>query len=122
MSERTESKKSTGPHGAGEQREVGGQPAAGGVCGEAASGPVDCGSALRELYRYLDGEITVERRESIRVHIEECGPCLEAFDFEADLRQLVARTCRCEAPDTLRARVAQALRDCQDGAGDQDPS
>ncbi len=90
------------------------------VGGEEASLHLDCGSALRDLYGYLDGEITEERRADIRVHIEECGPCLEAFDFEVELRQLVARTCQCEAPEALRERVARALHDCEhDVGGDQ---
>lgn len=88
-----------------------------GVCSEAASAHVDCEEALRDLYTYLDGEITPARREHIRVHIEECSPCLEAFDFEMELRQLVARTCQCDAPDGLRDRVAEAIRECEDDGG-----
>ncbi len=81
----------------------------------------DCEAALRDLYTYLDGEITEERREHIRVHIEECGPCLEAFDFETDLRALVARTCKCEAPESLRDRVAEAIRECDPDIGGSPP-
>lgn len=73
----------------------------------------DCENALRDLYQYLDGEMTQERCEHIRVHIEECGPCLEAFDFESELRELVARSCQCEAPKELRDRVAQAIAECE---------
>lgn len=73
----------------------------------------NCDEALHDLYGYLDGEITEERRELIRVHIEECGPCLEAFDFEFELRELVARTCRSEAPESLRSRIADAIRECE---------
>ncbi len=79
-------------------------------------GGLDCEEALRDLYQYLDGEITDERRADIRVHIEECGHCLEAFDFEAELRELVARTCRREAPESLRDRVAEAIRECDPDA------
>lgn len=87
-------------------------------CIEPSESHGNCDEALRDLYRYLDGEITVERRELIRVHIEECGPCLEAFDFEYELRELVARTCRNEAPASLRDRVAEAIRDCDRGGSD----
>lgn len=82
------------------------------VCGESASNDIDCRAALRDLYEYLDGEMTEERCEHIRVHIEDCAPCLDAFDFEVELRQLVARTCQCDAPEALRDRVARALADC----------
>lgn len=91
---------------------------AAGVCSEAAAAHLDCGTALHDLYGYLDGEIDDERCEQIRRHIEDCSPCLEAYDFEAELRQLVARTCQCEAPESLRARVARALEDCENGGGD----
>lgn len=133
MSERTESNESPSDHAGGPddietqvetrvEKSVETSPGSESVCSEMASVRLDCGSALRDLYGYLDGEITDERREDIRVHIEECAPCLDAFDFEVELRQLVARTCQCEAPEALRARVAQALHDCQDGPGDQDVS
>ncbi|HET8929460.1 MAG TPA: mycothiol system anti-sigma-R factor, partial [Acidimicrobiales bacterium] len=101
MSERTEPDEATSNDSSG-RADVETSPGARSVCSEVASAHVDCGTALRELYSYLDGEITVERREDIRVHIEECAPCLDAFDFEVELRQLVARTCQCEAPDALR--------------------
>lgn len=91
-----------------------------GVCGGGVMG-TDCEEALRDLYSYLDGEITEERREHIRHHIDECGPCLEAFDFEVELRQLVARTCQRDAPDSLRDRIARAIHDFDDAAGDGAP-
>ena len=87
----------------------------------APGGAGECDEALHDLYGYLDGEITEERRELIRVHIEECGPCLEAFDFEFELRELVARTCRSEAPESLRARVAEAISNCEGGEADPGP-
>jgi mycothiol system anti-sigma-R factor len=76
--------------------------------GELASGG-DCEQALRTLYFFLDGELTPERRRAIQHHLDECSPCLEAFDFEAELKMVVARCCRDEVPDRLRQRVADVL-------------
>ena len=87
-----------------------------GVCAGLSASGVDCQDALRDLYGYLDGEITDERRARIREHVEDCGPCLNAFDFEVDLRQLVAKTCQTEAPSSLRDRVARAIHDLDEGA------
>jgi len=58
--------------------------------GEMASGG-DCDEALRTLYYFLDGELTPARRQAIQRHLNECSPCLEAFDFEAELKLVVAR-------------------------------
>lgn len=69
----------------------------------------DCNDALRELYEFLDGELTAERRELIREHVERCNPCLEAFDFEVELKQVIAAKCRVECPDELRERIAAAI-------------
>jgi mycothiol system anti-sigma-R factor len=69
----------------------------------------DCDDALSQLYEYLDGELTVERREVIRVHLDECAPCLDAHEFEDALRRLLADKCRDTVPDPLRERIAQAL-------------
>ena len=70
----------------------------------------DCTSSLRELYAFLDGELTQDRRVHIQAHLDGCLPCYEAFDFEAELRIVISTRCRDEVPDALRDRVADALR------------
>ena len=70
-----------------------------------------CSEALNELYAYLDGEVTAERRSHIAAHLNGCNPCLEAFDFEAELRLVISHRCREEVPETLRRRVADALHE-----------
>ena len=69
-------------------------------------GVADCADSLKELYTFLDGELTTERRTHIRKHLDGCQDCYEAFDFEAELRIVVSTKCREEVPDELRARVA----------------
>ena len=71
---------------------------------------VDCTEAVEVLYHFLDGELTEVRRVEIRQHLEACLPCWEAYDFEAELKLLIARRCSEVAPDALRQRVADALR------------
>jgi mycothiol system anti-sigma-R factor len=70
----------------------------------------DCREALGELYEFLDGELTIERKETIRGHLDGCGDCLGAFDFEAELRIVISRCChKDQVPDQLRHRIAEAL-------------
>ncbi len=93
--------------------------------GSEGSWPDDCEQVIHRLYHFLDGELTEDRRAQIRRHLDECQPCLEVFDFEAELRQVIAARCRDHVPDRLRARVAAALRyeasrdDSPGGAGQE---
>ena len=68
-----------------------------------------CKEAIQTLYNFLDGELTDRRRYEIQLHLEECAPCLESFDFEAELKLVIARKCRDQVPSNLRDRVHEAL-------------
>ena len=70
----------------------------------------ECYEAVELLYHYLDGELTYERRVVIAMHLAECPPCGDAFEFERDLRIVIAQRCRERVPEGLRARVYDALR------------
>jgi mycothiol system anti-sigma-R factor len=71
---------------------------------------VPCTEALEELYLYLDGELTETKRTVIQGHLDDCNPCFEAFDFEAELRMVIKRRCTDQVPDSLRERIAEQLR------------
>ena len=72
-------------------------------------GEIDCQRALYELYYYLDGELTVERRSTIQVHLQGCSHCLEAFDFEAELKMVISARARETVPADLMRRIRSAL-------------
>ncbi|MGH9028391.1 MAG: mycothiol system anti-sigma-R factor [Acidimicrobiales bacterium] len=72
---------------------------------------VNCNETLHRLYTYLDGELTEERRQQIQRHLDDCPPCFEAFDFEAELRIVIANKCKDRVPEGLRDRVHRALED-----------
>lgn len=70
----------------------------------------DCREVVRELYLFLDGELTDAKRGVIQHHLDDCSPCLEAFDFHAELRTVIASRCRDEVPVELRQRILIALQ------------
>ncbi len=70
---------------------------------------MDCDKAIYRVYHYLDGELTVWRRWTIKRHLHNCPPCSHGFDFEVELRQVVSSKCRDEAPAELRRRIAEAI-------------
>lgn len=70
---------------------------------------MDCDKAAYRMYYYLDGEITVWRRWKITRHLNRCPPCAQGFDFEIELRQVIASRCRDEVPPELKHKVADSL-------------
>ncbi|HUY63795.1 MAG TPA: mycothiol system anti-sigma-R factor [Acidimicrobiales bacterium] len=71
----------------------------------------DCDETIERLYHYLDGELTDERRAEIKHHLDDCSPCLDAYGFEEELRHVIANRCRDHVPESLLARIRQAIED-----------
>ena len=78
---------------------------------------LDCDDAVHQLYDYLDGELTEERRQQISVHLDRCGPCAGAAHFEAELRRVIASRCKDRVPESLIRRVAAAIDGDAQGQG-----
>jgi len=75
---------------------------------------------VHQLYDFLDGELTEERRREITVHLDYCAPCAGAAEFEAELRAVIASRCKDRVPDALIRRIAEAIDEEQrrpSGAG-----
>ena len=79
--------------------------------GSLPAGFLNCDETIERLYFYLDGELTEARRVEITRHLDMCGPCVGAFGFEAELRKVIANRCKDHVPDSLVARVAEALQE-----------
>ena len=71
---------------------------------------VDCNSVVRELYTFLDGELTDGRRVQIERHFTGCTDCHEVVEFHASLKMTISEKCRESVPDSLRLRISEALR------------
>lgn len=69
----------------------------------------DCEDALHELYGFLDGELTDDRRKLIQHHLDDCQPCAEPYDFEAELRSVIRKKCQEQVPADLMDKVRAAL-------------
>lgn len=74
-------------------------------------GPVDpehpeCAAVIAEVWTLLDGECTVETRDKLRQHLEECPTCLRHYGIEEKIKKLIAVKCSGErAPEGLRERL-----------------
>lgn len=69
-----------------------------------------CAVAVERLYHFLDHELDEASTADVQRHLDECLPCLEAFDFEAELRLVIARKCRDQVPEMVRIRIWKAIQ------------
>jgi anti-sigma factor (TIGR02949 family) len=70
----------------------------------------DCTETLRELELFLDGEVSEAQLTAIRVHLEGCQQCFEAYDFHAELKAVIARKCRTDPmPPGLLGRIEECF-------------
>jgi anti-sigma factor (TIGR02949 family) len=73
------------------------------------AGVSDCEEAVRQLYAFLDGELTDDLRHAFEAHLDACNPCVEIVTFEAELRRVIANKCQDRVPEELRIRIAAAI-------------
>ena len=73
-----------------------------------------CEETYQEIWTFLDGELTDDKRAKIKAHLDECPPCVGAEHFEAELRKVISQKCRDEVPESLKMRIAEALRQAGD--------
>jgi mycothiol system anti-sigma-R factor len=79
----------------------------------------DCNETIRELDAFLDDELPTEVRAHIHAHLESCMDCLQAFDFQAELKMAIRRKC---SNDDLPPGLLGRIKNCfDDGFGDFEP-
>jgi anti-sigma factor (TIGR02949 family) len=69
----------------------------------------DCEEAIRQLYAFMDNELTAELRVAFETHLNLCGECGEIVSFESELRKVIANRCQDRVPDELISRIAAAI-------------
>lgn len=69
-----------------------------------------CAVAVERLYHFLDHELDEASAADVQRHLDDCLPCLEAFDFELSLRVVIARKCRDQVPEMVRIRIWKAIQ------------
>ncbi|MFE4975082.1 mycothiol system anti-sigma-R factor [Kitasatospora sp. NPDC056651] len=66
----------------------------------------ECGEVLDHLYEFLDNEMPEGDCAKLRVHFEECSPCLKQYGLEQAIKALIKRSCGCDdTPADLRGKV-----------------
>lgn len=68
-----------------------------------------CHEVIPRLWEYIDGELTPERTERIRAHLDVCERCFPQFDFQRAFVEFLERQKRAPAPPEVRRRIFQSL-------------
>jgi anti-sigma factor (TIGR02949 family) len=72
---------------------------------------LDCDAVMRQLWDFLDGELTPDREAAIRAHLDVCKLCHPQHDFEKlFLRALSESRREHSSPEKIKDRVLAVLR------------
>ena len=78
----------------------------------------DCNETIRELDAFLDDELPEAVRAHIHMHLDSCMDCLQAFDFQAELKLAIRRKC---TNDKMPAGLMGRIESCFESViGDDD--
>ena len=71
---------------------------------------IDCRTAVRQLWDYLDGELDDQRMDEVRQHLDTCKHCLPHAEFgRRFLHELGRARDRHVMPPVVRSQVMAAL-------------
>lgn len=71
---------------------------------------IDCTTAVRQLWDYLDEELDDQRMREVEQHLETCRPCLQHAEFgERFLEALGRARDRHVMPPAVRSEVLATL-------------
>ena len=73
----------------------------------------ECVEYLERIVYLIDNELDEGDCSEVRMHLEECAPCLHKYDLERTVKAVVARSCSETAPQDLRERVLVRIREVQ---------
>lgn len=78
----------------------------------------ECDHAVDYLYQYIDQELTWSRRLRIRWHLQRCGRCVDAYEFESRLKARIKQCGNDQPPQELFDRIRALIK--QEAAGNRD--
>lgn len=80
-----------------------------------------CDEVVASMYEFIDRELATADVADIKSHLDDCIPCLEAFEFETELKMLIASKCKDEVPAQLYERIRISIQTAHFSDGDGKP-
>src|SRR6202022_5080229 len=57
-----------------------------------------CEQTMRRLSTYIDRELNEAEVRKVKAHLDDCPPCEQVFDFQAEIKGLVRKECSPDHP------------------------
>lgn len=77
---------------------------------------MSCHEAMDRLWEFLDGEMPDEDRRALQRHLEVCGRCYPAYDFQRAYLEYTRRLATQEqAPPELRKQLFKRILEMDTG-------
>lgn len=73
----------------------------------------ECVDYLERIVYFIDNELDEADCSEVRLHLDACSPCLQRYDLQRTVKQIVARSCAESAPEALREKVRLRIREVQ---------
>lgn len=71
---------------------------------------MNCKNAVNQISSYLDGELDLELKKTLEVHLGKCHHCQAVFDTTRKTIDLYCDGKLFRLPDEVRTRLHDALR------------
>ena len=81
-------------------------------------GPI-CQETLREIQRFLDGELDPGAKVAIEHHLSDCNPCMQRTEFRRHLKGMISSKC---VGDDVPAALIEKIHGLIVEAGPHGPS
>lgn len=90
---------------------------------DATPSPIDCATAVRRLWDYLDGRLSSVARHEVEAHLATCEKCPPHFEFAERMKRSLGKApaslISSEEETRLRDRVRSALARMTTEGGDE---
>jgi mycothiol system anti-sigma-R factor len=70
---------------------------------------IGCEEALKQLYQYLDQDLSKVKDREMHHHLSRCRSCYSRADFEKKIKDRLQEVGRASAGDSLEKRIKKIL-------------
>lgn len=73
--------------------------------------PIDCEVALRQVFEFIDSELSDNDRDAMNAHLKTCQSCFSRVEFEKLIKSKVNALRDDEPAPHLSARIQKLIKD-----------